>query len=70
MRLAGINVDYDGQLEFWSKQVETPYAALDWRVEKMGLSKNKRQIHFNDFMTLDGNFVTKVQLPSGQPLGA
>ena len=27
---------------------------LDWRVEKMRLSKDKTQIVYNDFLTLDG----------------
>ena len=54
MRLAGINVDYEEQLEHWFKQVETPGAALDWRVEKMRFSKTKRRIRYNDFLTLDG----------------
>ena len=70
MRLAGINVDYEEQLEYWFKQVETPGAALDWRVEKMHLSKDKRQIRYNDFLTLDGNPAATVQLPPGQPLDA
>ena len=54
MRLAGINVDYEEQLEYWFKQVETPGAALDWRVEKMRFSKTKRRIRYNVFLTLDG----------------
>ena len=54
MRLAGINVDYEEQLEHRFKQVETPGAALDWRVEKMRFSKTKRRICYNDFLTLDG----------------
>ena len=28
--------------------------ALDWRVEKMRLSKDKRSLRYNDFLTLDG----------------
>ena len=27
---------------------------VDWRVEKMKLSKDKTQIVYNDFLTLDG----------------
>ncbi len=27
---------------------------LDWRVEKMRLSKERTQLHYNDFLTLDG----------------
>ena len=37
-----------------SKKVETPGKPLDWRVEKMRLSKDKTQIKYNDFLTLDG----------------
>ena len=34
--------------------IETPDMPLDWRVEKMRLSKDKTQIEYNDFLTLDG----------------
>ena len=34
--------------------VETPDHPLDWRVEKMRLSKDKTQIRYNKFLTLDG----------------
>ena len=34
--------------------IETPDTQLDWRVEKMKLSKDKTQIKYNDFLTLDG----------------
>ena len=34
--------------------IETPDMPLDWRVEKMRLSKDKTQIVYNDFLTLDG----------------
>ena len=27
---------------------------VDWRVEKMKLSKDKTQLKYNDFLTLDG----------------
>ena len=37
-----------------SRKVETPGKPLDWRVEKMKLSKDKTQIKYNDFLTLDG----------------
>ena len=36
------------------KKIETPGKPLDWRVEKMKLSKDKTQIVYNDFLTLDG----------------
>ena len=34
--------------------IETPDMPLDWRVEKMRLSKDKTQIVYNDFLVLDG----------------
>jgi predicted helicase len=34
--------------------VEKPGTPLDWRVEKMKLSKDKTHIIYNDFLTLDG----------------
>ena len=37
-----------------SQQVETPEMPLDWRVEKMRLSKDKTQLRYNGFLTLDG----------------
>jgi hypothetical protein len=33
---------------------ETPGKPLDWRVEKMKLSKDKRSLIYNDFLTLSG----------------
>ena len=40
--------------EYPLTQVETPGQPLDWRVEKMRLSKDKTQLRYNDFLTLDG----------------
>ena len=53
-RLATIHVGYEEQPEYRLRQVETPGAPLDWRVEKMRLSKDKAQLRYNDFLTLDG----------------
>ena len=53
-RLATIHVGYEEQPEYRFKQVETPGAPLDWRVEKMRLSNDKAQLRYNDFLTLDG----------------
>jgi predicted helicase len=36
-----------------SKELRSP-AQLDWRVEKMKLSKDKRSLIYNDFLTLSG----------------
>ena len=53
-RLATIHVDYEEQPEYRLRQVETPGRPLDWRVEKMRLSKDKTQLRYNGFLTLDG----------------
>ena len=53
-RLATIHVGYEEQPVFGLKQIETPDMPLDWRVEKMRLSKDKTQLRYNDFLTLDG----------------
>ncbi|MBI1926972.1 N-6 DNA methylase, partial [Candidatus Poribacteria bacterium] len=53
-RLAEIHVHYEEQPEYPLKMVETPNQPLDWRVEKMRLSKDKTQLRYNDFLTLDG----------------
>ena len=34
--------------------IENREVPLDWRVEKMKLSKDKTQLIYNDFLTLDG----------------
>ena len=41
-RLATIHVGYEEQPEYRLRQAETPDMPLDWRVEKMRLSKDKR----------------------------
>ena len=53
-RLAQLHVGYEKQQEYRLRQVETPDMPLDWRVEKMRLSKDKTQLRYNDFLTLDG----------------
>ena len=53
-RLATIHVGYEEQQKYQLKLVETPDMPLDWRVEKMRLSKDKTQLRYNDFLTLDG----------------
>ena len=53
-RLATIHVDYEEQPEYRLRQVETPGRPLDWRVEKMRLSKDRTQLRYNGFLTLDG----------------
>ena len=53
-RLGEIHVGYEDVDEYPLTYIETPDTQLDWRVEKMKLSKDKTQIKFNDFLTLDG----------------
>ena len=54
-RLAHLHLHYeelpvDGTLRL----IETPGAPLDWRVTQMKFSKDKTQLRYNDFLTLDG----------------
>ncbi len=53
-RLGEIHVGYEGVDEYPLRFVETPDTPLDWRVEKMRLSKDKTGVKYNDFLTLDG----------------
>ena len=53
-RLAEIHVGYEAMPAYPLTPVETPDHPLDWRVEKMRLSKDKTQIRYNKFLTLDG----------------
>ena len=54
-RLADLHVTYESQPEYDKlKFVQTPDVPLDWRVEKMKLSKDKTALIYNDFLTLSG----------------
>ena len=53
-RLAEIHVNYEQQEEYPLQFIENPDEPLNWRVEKMRLSKDKTQIKYNDFLTLAG----------------
>ena len=53
-RLGEIHIGYEDMEEYQLALIETPGKPLDWRVEKMRLSKDKTQIKYNDFLTLDG----------------
>ena len=48
------HLGYEDAAEHPIKKVETPGKPLDWRVEKMKLSKDKTRIKYNDFLTLHG----------------
>ena len=53
-KLAGLHLDYEKRPEYPLKRIETPDLPLDWRVEKMKLSKDKTTLAYNDFLTLGG----------------
>ena len=53
-RLAEIHVNYEQQPEYPLERIEKPGVKLDWRVERMKLSKDKRSLIYNDFLTLSG----------------
>jgi predicted helicase len=53
-RLAELHVDYEKQKEYPLERREKPGAKLDYRVEKMRLSKDKQTLIYNDFLTLTG----------------
>ena len=53
--LADLHVNYESVPKYDGlKYIETPGLPIDWRVEKMKLSKDKTQLVYNDFLTLDG----------------
>ncbi|MFN2452935.1 MAG: type ISP restriction/modification enzyme [Pyrinomonadaceae bacterium] len=58
-RLSELHVHYEQQPEYPLEAIETPNTALDWRVEKMRLSKDKRSLVYNDFLTL-GNIPPEI----------
>ncbi len=54
-RLAELHVNYESQPEYRDlKFIQNPDVPLDWRVEKMKLSKDKTHIVYNNFLTIDG----------------
>jgi predicted helicase len=53
-RLAELHVNYEAQPEYPLEMIEKPGVPLDWRVEKMRLTKDKTRIIYNDFLTLSG----------------
>ena len=54
-RLADIHANYEFQPEYDRlKFIQNPDMPLDWRVEKMKLSRDKTQIVYNNFLTIDG----------------
>jgi predicted helicase len=53
-RLADLHVNYEAQAEYPLERVENEEAEFSWRTERMRLSKDKRSIVYNDFLTLEG----------------
>jgi predicted helicase len=53
-RLVEIHINYEQQPEYRLKHIENKDLPIDWRVEKMRLSKDKTQLKYNDFLTLTG----------------
>ena len=53
--LADLHVNYESVPKYDGlKSIETPGMRVDWRVENIKLSKDKAQLKYNDFLTLDG----------------
>ncbi|MDE0315158.1 MAG: N-6 DNA methylase [Candidatus Poribacteria bacterium] len=54
-QLADIHVAYESQPTYNGlTEHETPDMPIDWRVEKMKLSRDKTQLVYNDYLTIDG----------------
>ena len=54
-QLANLHVNYESVPKYDKlRKVETPGMQVNWDVEKMKLSKDKTQLTYNDFLTLDG----------------
>ena len=53
-RLGEIHIGYEEVPEYPLHFIENREVSIDWRVEKMKLSKDKTQLVYNDFLTLAG----------------
>ena len=53
-RLAELHVNYEKQAESSLKWLENKDEKVNYRVERMILSKDKKQIKYNEFLTLSG----------------
>ena len=54
-QLADLHVNYESYPKYERLGLqETPNMQVDWRVERMKFSKDKTQIRYNDYLTLDG----------------
>ena len=53
--LADLHINYESVPKFDGLEyIETLGMKVDWRVEKMRLSKDKTQLKYNDFLTIEG----------------
>jgi predicted helicase len=52
--LAAMHVGYEGQPEYPLRRLENRDLPLNWRVDRMRFSKDRTQLVYNDFLTLDG----------------
>ena len=54
-QLADLHLNYESYPKYEKLELqETPNMQVDWRIERMKFSKDKTQIHYNDYLTLDG----------------
>jgi predicted helicase len=53
-KLADLHVNYENHPEYPLQRLENKDAPLNWRVEKMKLSKDKTQLIYNDFLAFGG----------------
>lgn len=53
-KLADLHLNYEQATPYCLKLIENPKIPFSLKVEKMRLSKDKRQLKYNDFLTLDG----------------
>ena len=49
-----LHIEYEKQEQYPLERRETEGVKLNWRVEKMALSKDKTQLRYNEFLTLSG----------------
>ena len=52
--MADIHIHYEDQPQYKLDLIETEGMSLDWCVNQMRFSKDKTQLKYNDFLTLDG----------------
>ncbi|RKZ49641.1 MAG: hypothetical protein DRR16_32795 [Candidatus Parabeggiatoa sp. nov. 3] len=53
-KLADLHLNYEQQAPYPLKMIENPKVQFSLKVEKMRLSKDKRQLTYNDFLRLEG----------------